>query len=1138
MRLDERLAARLRRARGRLQGVRGNLDGYDDGQLRGWAAGRGPDPLRIGAFGAGGLIAEASANVFRGDLAAAGIGNGHHAFTITLDAVARAAIRTGGGTVEVRTLGPRPVVLGRINIDGRSGGAAAARGPVPPQDALRRHLFGAVHRLGGLLAAAEADPAPAPGPLSAHQGLTMDRDLLPPGQDQGQDRAGDGIAALLPAPMTAYADYVRYRYKLDRTFDIHADPDAATHFLQWYLAGYSTMRGGLRVPMSAAMIAWYNAPVMIGGKRHSLTRATWQFLVNLPGLMQGIDPDNRDWLEAAVYWWSVEQAHAMHVEDCLVPDSYAALLAEVPPEWQGRSFAPSRFMLRLRTRTDALVDLDPAQEGGRRRLALAVVVMAAQRPDYLRYLPPATLAAVLDDSAGESPLAAFLREMGADPPCPVTAARHAAAMAHAGFDTATRQFLTLTPPGHRFEAARLPAVTGERVDVQIIGPFEKASGLGQATRQSAAALAHAGVSVNCVDFDLDNPAPEGFSRVGALAGYRPARVNLLHLNGESVPLAFAYQPDVFSGAYNIGYFFWELDTPAACHHLSLQMLDEIWVATRYGVSIFARHAPCPVSNVGMAVEAMPVIDRAAARAYAENRLGIGPRDFVFFVAFDSFSFVQRKNPVGTLQAFALAFPDDPDVRLVIKTQNRRKVRDPAQMEIWEKVDRLIAADPRIILIDETLSYEDLLRLKKGCDAYVSLHKSEGWGFGMIEAMNIGVPVLATAYSGNMDFCSGDTAWLVAYDEVELDQNDYIFVIPGQKWAEPDVTDAARQMRALRADPALAARRTEAAQKNVRENFSAAAIGARYKARLDAILAHPYRPHDALWQWTAGFDAQALLAAFARTDQSPEPGIVRNFIGTRIEPAVFPQVLTALAGRVEPVPAPGNWHADIAEWAAALRTVDLAARAGQQTYRIVEAGCGWGCWITNMGVAARARGLDVDLIGIEGEAGHLENARRTLALNGFGTDGVALHHGIAGPHRGKAIFPHGEGTWGGAAIFDPAPDVLARAEGDPAVQVLDCLTLADLSGGRPVDLLHIDIQGAEVDFVTGNAADMDAHVKRVLIGTHGRAIETRLGLHFRAAGWRLEMARPAVTVDRNGRQELEIDGVQMWANPAFAAQEVR
>ena len=106
---------------------------------------------------------------------------------------------------------------------------------------------------------------------------------------------------------------------------------------------------------------------------------------------------------------------------------------------------------------------------------------------------------------------------------------------------------------------------------------------------------------------------------------------------------------------------------------------------------------------------------------------------------------------------------------------------------------------------------------------------------MIEAMNLGVPVVCTGYSGNMDFCRADTAWLVGYEEVELGEDDYIFVRKGQKWAEPDHEDAVRQLRAVYDQPEERDRRAQAALALVKEDFSAPAIARRYEARLREIL---------------------------------------------------------------------------------------------------------------------------------------------------------------------------------------------------------------------------------------------------------------------------------------------------------------
>jgi len=177
----------------------------------------------------------------------------------------------------------------------------------------------------------------------------------------------------------------------------------------------------------------------------------------------------------------------------------------------------------------------------------------------------------------------------------------------------------------------------------------------------------------------------------------------------------------------------------------------------------------------------------------------------------------------------------PQARLVLKTQNRDSVFDTVQVNIWDQVDTIIATDPRIVVMNETLSYRDLLRLKAGSDVYISLHKSEGWGFGMIEAMNLGVPVVCTAYSGSMDFCTPETTWLVDYEEMLLRQEDYIFVRRGSKWAEPSVESAAKQLRAAYDDPAERAARAKAAQDHIRSSFSTEAIAERYGRRLREIL---------------------------------------------------------------------------------------------------------------------------------------------------------------------------------------------------------------------------------------------------------------------------------------------------------------
>ncbi len=615
--------------------------------------------------------------------------------------------------------------------------------------------------------------------------------------------------------------------------------------------------------------------------------------------------------------------------------------------------------------------------------------------------------------------------------------RFALALRKKSFDLDRYQFMTTDSKGNRFAAAAYPRPSDEKpvADVQVIGPFAKASGLGQAARLSVDSLRTTDLVVRAVDFDLDNPAPEGFSSNIFLEDYGPARVNLIHLNAESIPLAFAYQPDVFSNAYNIGYFFWELDKPALCHYLGMEMLDEIWVSTEYGLQIYKDESKGkPVTNVGMCYEDLGEIDRATARRFIERRFSFSEKHHVCLVAFDSFSFIQRKNPLAALEAFQKAFKDVPNARLIVKTQNRDSVLDPMQVQIWDRVEAIVSADRRIVIFNETLSYRDLLLLKAGSDCYISLHRSEGWGFGMIEAMNLRVPVVCTGYSGNMDFCSEKTAWLVEFEEVLLQQNDYIFVRKGAKWADPNVESAARQLRAVYDDPEDRQRRLEAAYQEIRTNFSVEAIGSRLWRAFAGHLGRAFLMagvralSDALYNYHCEFDAFGLMVSFAVPGQTSEPEFIKNFLGVKIPAKVYAPILEAMKGRVEPVPDPGNWHADIAEWAAALLSVVQA-----RTITDCRA------WL-RLGLLAGQHGGSCACAGSLGGSDRCRGGRQpsgecreVLALNGFAEDQFKLNHGICSAQARQGDLSQsrtGHGGLGGGGHLLPGREDAGRGPQGP------------------------------------------------------------------------------------------------------------
>jgi len=288
------------------------------------------------------------------------------------------------------------------------------------------------------------------------------------------------------------------------------------------------------------------------------------------------------------------------------------------------------------------------------------------------------------------------------------------------------------------------------------------------------------------------------------------------------------------------------------------------------------------------------------------------------------------------------------------------------------------------------------------------------------------------------------------------------------------------------------------------------------------------PDSVFFHYNCSFDAIETINRHARQNLTADPSHVTNFLGVKISPRFFPGILDGKAGTIEPIPIPANWHADIAEWAAALRAVDLASGR----FRAVELGCGWGCWLNNTGVAARNKGLAVELIGIEGDSEHVAYAHEAMEANGFASNEFRIIHGVAAPKKGAALFPivkNAGASWGSEPILNATAAQIREASASGQYQQLDAFPLAEIVKGEPVDLLHIDIQGGEADFVEAAIGDLNKFVRYIVIGTHSREIEGRIMNTLLNEGWRLEMERPAIIRLINGRPQISVDGVQGWRN---------
>jgi glycosyltransferase involved in cell wall biosynthesis len=374
------------------------------------------------------------------------------------------------------------------------------------------------------------------------------------------------------------------------------------------------------------------------------------------------------------------------------------------------------------------------------------------------------------------------------------------------------------------------------VRVTLFGNLSSPTGLGSAGRGTAAALAAAGVPLSCTDIvdgpEHRQPFAPGESE-GALARRLPETlpVDIVHTNPDG--WRFALQQGDPGAARSlrpnrlrIGFWAWEgQDGIPRSWYRALRHVHEVWVPSEFTARAVSAHVPVPVVAMGHPVVAQPgPLDRRA--------LGLPEGSFVFLTVLDALSNLQRKNLEGTVRAFQAAFPKvQPRVRLVLKVRN-------LSAQALQQLEHLCAGRPDIQVIPDTMSREALASLMNCCDAYVSLHRAEGFGLTIAEAMALGKPVIATDYSANTEFMPSGTGYPVRCRMITLEKSTGVYRA-GTRWADPDRAEASRLMRHLVAQPDAGRATGARAAAHVGRTLSPEAIGRKMRARL--LLLAEYQP---------------------------------------------------------------------------------------------------------------------------------------------------------------------------------------------------------------------------------------------------------------------------------------------------------
>jgi len=376
---------------------------------------------------------------------------------------------------------------------------------------------------------------------------------------------------------------------------------------------------------------------------------------------------------------------------------------------------------------------------------------------------------------------------------------------------------------------RLPPLrrSADEADINVVGYLRSAMGVGEAGRLTLRSLTKAGLRARGLATSLNTPSRQiDRSCDHLIEPEAKGRFQYFSVNSDQLPQVIDHlKPVLRADAYRIIAPFWELSNLPDAWLPAFDEVDEVWAPTRFIQIALVKKVRKPVVH-------MPVmLDFQKPNGAERSQFGLPYATFLFFFAFDYLSFLERKNPIAVVDAFKRAFRSGgrtPSVHLVLKTMNSEIVPDSGRA-----MREVLQNDPDITLIEKTLTREETLALVAACDAVATLHRSEGLGLLVAEAMVLGKPVIATDYSATTELVTPDTGWPVEYRLIPVEEGAYPFH-EGQTWADANVDHAAWQMRQVVDDKPEVKRRVAAARALISSEYNIEAIAARQLARLRTI----------------------------------------------------------------------------------------------------------------------------------------------------------------------------------------------------------------------------------------------------------------------------------------------------------------
>jgi len=363
--------------------------------------------------------------------------------------------------------------------------------------------------------------------------------------------------------------------------------------------------------------------------------------------------------------------------------------------------------------------------------------------------------------------------------------------------------------------------------VTIVGLLKSTVGLGEGARLALSGFKELGYETRYVDVgDIFYWHKNIEVDLWVSAGVGEGGLAIFHLNPPELAMVMPLLGRrLVKNKMIVGYWAWELEAIPGNWAVGFRMVDEIWVPSVFVAEALRKRTDLPVRVVHHPLR------KPIKSTMGRIDFGLDESAFVVLTMFDMRSSAERKNPVGAVRAFRRAFGDREDVILIVKVGNPSEF-----MDVMNNIETEIGGAKNIKLMFHKLSREDHVSLMDCADVVLSLHRSEGFGLVLAEAMLMGKPVIATAYSGNMDFMDATCAILINYTLVPVVDPQGIYRGENQMWAEPDIESAAEWLKRLAQDSDLRGSYGKRAQENADRVFNLSTFEASVRECVDLPVA--------------------------------------------------------------------------------------------------------------------------------------------------------------------------------------------------------------------------------------------------------------------------------------------------------------